>query len=85
MKNTFDFHFHLFFKHYVTKGFDQKDNLITSGIAKLVNGGMGGTFDSQSSPKQISESRLLAGVTSILSLEHAFRARMNTAHESFLL
>jgi len=77
MKNTFDFHFHLFFKHYMTEGFDQKDNVTTSGIAKILNEVMGGTFDSQSSPKQISESRLFVGVTSILSMEHAFVNRIS--------
>ena len=77
MKNTFDFHFHLLFKHYMTEGFDHKGNVTTSGIAKILNEVMGGTFDSQSSPKQISESSLFVGVTSVLSMEHAFVNRIS--------
>ena len=41
MKNTFDFHFHLLFKHYMTEGFDHKGNVTTSGIAKILNEVMG--------------------------------------------
>jgi microsomal dipeptidase-like Zn-dependent dipeptidase len=77
MEKVFDFHFHLLFKHYVTKGFDKKRNVETSRIAKILNDLLGGPFDSQSSPKQLSEIKSFLGVVSILSLEHAFANRIS--------
>ncbi|HEU4472821.1 MAG TPA: hypothetical protein VFR58_17120 [Flavisolibacter sp.] len=77
MKKIFDFHYHLLFKHYIS---DQQlqlaDDLETRGFAKLLNGILGGPFDSQSSPSQVSSSPLYIGVIAILSLEHAFANRV---------
>lgn len=72
----FDFHFHLLFKHYLSQELPIDESFVTNGMAKVLNDVFGGPFDSQSSPKQIKNSRLRLGVTSLLSLEHAFANRM---------
>src|SRR5262245_14133215 len=80
MEKIFDFHFHLLFKHYVTdkKKFKANEDVTTSGIGKILNDALGGPFDSQSSPRQISNSHVSLGVISILALEHAFANRILT-------
>ncbi|MCW3465671.1 hypothetical protein [Chitinophaga nivalis] len=72
----FDFHFHLLFKHYITLNKDVTTEFRTGGVAKLLNDILGGPFDSQSSPAQVKDSQLFLGVTSIISLEHAFARRV---------
>lgn len=81
MEKLFDFHFHLLFKHLITvnkagKPFDLGENVQTTGIAQLLNDIFGGPFDSQASPKMVSESALRLGVIALLSVEHAFANRI---------
>lgn len=73
---TFDFHFHLLFKHYITEGTSQQKNVKVKGLADILDTIFGGPFDSQSSPLQVSESSLRLGVVSLVSLEHAFANRI---------
>lgn len=70
----FDFHYHLLFKHYISKGqsLPLDKDLRTDGISQILNDVFGGPFDSQSSPSIISRSELQIGVVAILSLEYAF-------------
>ncbi|MDZ4784885.1 MAG: hypothetical protein SGJ02_02300, partial [bacterium] len=73
----FDSHFHLLFKHHVSvkekdKPFNLDEEVKTKSFGKLANDLFGGPFDSQSSPSQVAKSNLYLGITSILSMEHAF-------------
>ncbi|SEW24398.1 amidohydrolase family protein [Chitinophaga arvensicola] len=72
----FDFHFHLLFKHYLSNGTPINEQIKTSGVASLLNDLFGGPFNSQASPNQVKDSQLFLGVTSIISLEHAFARRI---------
>ncbi|GAB3929509.1 hypothetical protein [Larkinella terrae] len=81
MEKLFDFHFHLLFKHLITvnqagKKFALNENVRTTGLAQFLNDIFGGPFDSQASPKQVSESSLRLGVIALLSVEHAFANRV---------
>src|SRR4051812_770764 len=76
MSQTFDFHFHLLFKHYIKEGFKINQNVAMHGIAKLLNDLSGGPFDSQSSPTQVRNGPLKVGVVALISLEHAFANRV---------
>jgi microsomal dipeptidase-like Zn-dependent dipeptidase len=73
---VFDFHFHLLFKHYITTGFDQKENVKMKGFADLLDAVFGGPFDSQASPLQVSKSNLNLGVIGLVGFEHAFANRI---------
>lgn len=73
---TFDFHFHLLFKHYITEGTSQDQNVKVKGLADILDTIFGGPFDSQASPLQVSKSSLKLGVISLVSLEHAFANRI---------
>jgi len=81
MSRVFDSHFHLLFKHFVTRKpngteFGISENVKTTGIGALLNDLFGGPFDSQASPTLVSQSQLYLGMTSILSVEHAFANRV---------
>jgi hypothetical protein len=76
MSKIFDFHFHLLFKHILTKGFDLKDNIVLHGVAGDIDRLVGGCFESQASPSQVKNSDLRFGVAAIIALEHAFANRM---------
>ncbi|AWW32106.1 hypothetical protein DN752_19275 [Echinicola strongylocentroti] len=79
MQKIFDFHFHLLFKHYIADPklkLDVDQGFKTSGVAKVLNELVGGSFDSQSSPSQVKESPLFLGVISLSSVEYAFAERI---------
>lgn len=76
MNKTFDFHFHLLFKHYITTGVALDQDFKSTGLAELLNEILGGPFDSQASPNMVKDSELYLGITSITSLEHAFANRI---------
>lgn len=79
MQKIFDFHFHLLFKHYIADPklkLDFSKNFNTTGVAKVLNDLVGGSFDSQSSPAQVKESQLYLGVVSLSSIEYAFAERI---------
>lgn len=77
MKNTFDFHFHLLFKHFIsTQKNGQKlpldKDFKTKGVMAALDELMGNAFDSQASPAMVKKSALKCGVTSLLAMEYAF-------------
>ncbi len=76
MKNIFDFHFHLLFKHLISTKNNQRlplsTDFKTKGVMSLIDEFMGNAFDSQSSPKMVKQSRLGCGVTALLAMEYAF-------------
>ena len=81
MTKIFDFHFHMLFKHCITrdkkgKPFPFNEEIKTHAVGAVLNDLFGGPFNSQSSPSQVSESALWAGVTSIISIEYAFAERI---------
>lgn len=88
MKNIFDFHFHLLFKHWISA---QKDGsklplskeLKTKGIMGLIDEFMGNAFDGQSSPALIQKSDVKYGVTALLALEYAFAENISGFLRSF--
>ena len=76
MEKIFDFHYHLLFKHYISKKRPLTEDIRLAGFVKTLNDIMGGAFESQSSPQQIKNSGLKIGVISILAMEHAFANRI---------
>lgn len=76
MKNIFDFHFHLLFKHLISTKNNQKlplsSDFKTKGVMSLIDEFMGNAFDSQSSPNMVRKSNLGCGVTALLAMEYAF-------------
>ncbi|GGF30794.1 amidohydrolase family protein [Echinicola rosea] len=79
MQKLYDFHFHLLFKHYIADPklkLDFNKNFQTTGVAKVLNDLVGGSFDSQSSPSQVKDSLLRLGVVSLSSVEYAFAERI---------
>ncbi len=74
----FDFHYHLLFKHYVSKNqaLRLNENVQVRGIPKLFNQVFGEPFSSQSSPALVSKSQLQIGVIGLLAVEHAFANRV---------
>ena len=76
MKNIFDFHFHLLFKHLISTKNNLKLPLSadfkTKGVMSLIDEFMGNAFDSQSSPNMVKKSGLGCGVTALLAMEYAF-------------
>lgn len=75
-EKIFDAHFHLLFKHFISSKKSLSNDFKVGLAVQIVDEILGGAFDSQSSPKQVSESPLYLGVTSLLSVEHAFANRM---------
>ena len=88
MKNIFDFHFHLLFKHWISA---QKDGsklpfskeFKTKGMMGLIDEFMGNAFDGQSSPALIQKSDVKYGVTALLAMEYAFAENINGFLRSF--
>lgn len=76
MENFFDFHYHLLFKHYISKKRPLTEDIRLTGFVNTLNDIMGGAFESQSSPQQVKNSGLKIGVISILAMEHAFANRI---------
>ncbi len=76
MSHIFDAHFHLLFKHYIATGFTVTQPVRMNGVAAVLNDLFGGPFDSQSCPKQVGDSRLHLGITSLISVEYAFAERI---------
>lgn len=76
MEKFFDFHYHLLFKHYISKKPPLGQDIDLSGFVEVLNDVMGGAFESQSSPQQVKDSALKIGVVSIISMEHAFANRI---------
>lgn len=87
MKNIFDFHFHLLFKHLISK----KDtdrlplhlNFKTKGLMSVIDEFMGNAFDSQSSPAMVKKSPLGYGVTALMAMEYAFAENINGFFKGF--
>lgn len=75
-EKIFDAHFHLLFKHFISSEKSLAKDFNVGLAFQLVDEILGGAFNSQSSPNQISKSPLYLGVTSLLSVEHAFANRM---------
>ena len=88
MKNIFDFHFHLLFKHWISA---QKDGsklpfnkeFKTRGIMSAIDELMGNAFDGQSSPALIQKSDVKYGVTALLAMEFAFAENISGFLRSF--
>ncbi len=88
MKNIFDFHFHLLFKHWISA---QKDGsklpfskeFKTKGIMAAIDEFMGNAFDGQSSPALIQKSDVKYGITALLAMEYAFAENINGFLRSF--
>lgn len=74
-QKIFDSHFHLLFKHFITDGFDVTKNIQLRGLANTFSDVLGGVFESQASPHQLKDSPLYVGVTSLLTVEHAFAVK----------
>lgn len=77
MKNTFDFHFHLLFKHFISvqkngQKLPLDKDFKTKGVMAALDELMGNAFDSQSSPSMVKKSSLKCGVTALLAMEYAF-------------
>lgn len=77
MKNTFDFHFHLLFKHFISiqrngQKLPLEKDFKTKGVMAALDELMGNAFDSQSSPSMVKKSPLKCGVTALLAMEYAF-------------
>jgi microsomal dipeptidase-like Zn-dependent dipeptidase len=81
MDQIFDFHFHLLFKHEIASKknggkYSLSEQVTTTGVAKILNSLIGGSFDSQSSPSQMKDSPISLGVTALIAVEHAFAERI---------
>lgn len=87
MKNIFDFHFHLLFKHFISTRNNQRlpfeTDFKTKGVMSVLDELMGNAFDSQSSPKMVKESQLKCGVTALLAMEYAFAENISGLIRSF--
>lgn len=87
MKNIFDFHFHLLFKHLISKKDSGRlpltSDFKTKGIMSVIDEFMGNAFDSQSSPKMVKNSSLGYGVTALMAMEYAFAENINGLFKGF--
>lgn len=87
MKNLFDFHFHLLFKHLISikndTNLDLKSDFKTKGIMNVIDELMGNAFDSQSSPNMVKQSPLGYGVTALMAMEYAFAENINGLFKGF--
>ena len=88
MKNIFDFHFHLLFKHFISaQSSGEKLSLDkefkTKGVMSLIDEFMGNAFDGQSSPALIKKSDIKYGVTALLAMEYAFAENISGFLRSF--
>ncbi|WES98113.1 membrane dipeptidase [Chryseobacterium arthrosphaerae] len=87
MKNIFDFHFHLLFKHLISKKdtgrLPLNSNFKTKGLMSVIDEFMGNAFDSQSSPVMVKNSSLGYGVTALMAMEYAFAENINGFFKGF--
>ncbi|UEQ76821.1 membrane dipeptidase [Chryseobacterium arthrosphaerae] len=87
MKNIFDFHFHLLFKHLISKKdtgrLPLNSNFKTKGLMSVIDEFMGNAFDSQSSPAMVKNSSLGYGVTALMAMEYAFAENINGFFKGF--
>lgn len=88
MKNIFDFHFHLLFKHFISAQSDGEKlplskEFKTKGVMSLIDEFMGNAFDGQSSPALIKKSDIKYGVTALLAMEYAFAENISGFLRSF--
>ncbi|WP_123947388.1 amidohydrolase family protein [Chryseobacterium pennae] len=87
MKNIFDFHFHLLFKHLISKKdtgrLPLSSNFKTKGVMSIIDEFMGNAFDSQSSPGMVKSSSLGYGVTALMAMEYAFAENINGFFKGF--
>lgn len=87
MKNIFDFHFHLLFKHLISKKetgrLPLNSNFKTKGLMSVIDEFMGNAFDSQSSPAMVKNSSLGYGVTALMAMEYAFAENINGVFKGF--
>ncbi|AYZ11501.1 hypothetical protein EGY05_05975 [Chryseobacterium arthrosphaerae] len=87
MKNIFDLHFHLLFKHLISKKdtgrLPLNSNFKTKGLMSVIDEFMGNAFDSQSSPAMVKNSSLGYGVTALMAMEYAFAENINGFFKGF--
>lgn len=87
MKNIFDFHFHLLFKHVISKKdagrLPISSDFKTKGVMSVIDEFMGNAFDSQSSPTMVKNSDLGYGVTALMAMEYAFAENINGLFQGF--
>ncbi len=87
MKNIFDFHFHLLFKHLISIKDNGRlpldSNFKTKGLMSAIDEFMGNAFDSQSSPQMVKNSQLGYGVTALMAMEYAFAENINGFFKGF--